>query len=297
MSRIADALQKAEQENAASHTRRTSVHTPELTPRSISDVNVPWPLQGEPSSHTPPTSQPLETEESEHQKSPPSPVVHMPVAARRLDRISAPSSRDDVQPLVRALFLQGQEYSTRRVLFTSVDESTEAADVVIQVAEGLARESREAVYLVDLDLNHPSFQTRFDVEGKPGFAEALIEGSALNAHAYQTETADNVWIVPAGLAAARERVEFGDTVTHRQIAALIDIPGYVIACAAAIGAHSDAALIGSLFHGVVLVLQSGVTTGDATRRAAAAVKTSKSRLLGTILNRRVHTDPSQTPAR
>ena len=275
MSRIADVLRKAREENA---TPARHVDPSGPSPRSISDVKVPWSLRAEPARPAEPTR------------------TDKPTAGRRRGPPADKAVTEAVSSLVRALFLASDKRSTRHVLFTSVDDSPGAADVVIQIAVALAEQSGGPVYLVDMDLNHPSLHLRFDLEGKAGFADALKKDGALRDYSYKAESAGDLWVMPAGLQMgpasparvlpAAARPDVGDAGTRSRIATLIDTPDYVIAYTAAIGSHSDAGLIGRLFDGVVLVVQAGATTAEATRRAATAVKASKSRLLGTVLDSR-----------
>jgi Mrp family chromosome partitioning ATPase len=211
-------------------------------------------------------------------------------APGRVDRPAADSANHTVASLVRAL--ARDEPSTRHVLFTSVEDSPGAADVVIQVAAALAGQSSGPVYLVDMDLNYPSLHLRFDLTGKNGFSDALKTGGGLRDYSCKVESTGDLWVMPAGLpmgalAPARgllaARPAVGDDSTQRRIATLIDTHDYVIVYTAAIGSYPDAELIGRLFDGVVLVVQEG-TPAEATRRAANAVKASKSRLLGTVLD-------------
>jgi Mrp family chromosome partitioning ATPase len=308
MSRIADALRKARKDGVISPGQGDPA---DLARRSMSDVKVPWSLRGEPAAEMEPVQEPPPSNEpaADLPLYPSTPVpAYTPVAGLpprpptvsmerdNIDRTAALGADETVASLVHALFLRSDSPSIRHVLFTSVDDSPGAADVVIQIAGALAEDSGARVYLVDMDLNYPSLHLRFGLAGKDGLSDALKTDTALRDSAYRVESAGDLWVVPAGppigplsppralSGAAKSGV--GDETIQRRLAALIDTPDYVIAFTAAIGTYSDAELIGKLFDGVVLVVQE-TTASEATRRASHAVHTSKSRLLGTVLDNRV----------
>jgi Mrp family chromosome partitioning ATPase len=358
MSRIADALEKAREENATPDRPITPSDRPGLLPRSITDVRVPWAVKGTSSLERDPvpavTAQVTRPEPARTTRPEPAPRTHVepaqpaltesalangsarrqsgtasaseaaeqplapaaksvaapetnrptPAADSAADPLSSRTAprgvrrlRDDatdeaVKSVVRELFLDRDGPAIRRVLFTSVDDSPGAADVVIRVAAVFAAQATGPVYLLDMDLHHPGFDRRFDLEGQPGFSDAVMAGGQLRGYAHSASPESNLWVMPAGLQIDNVRSIADQASTHRRIAALIGTHDDVIGYTAAIGHYPDAELIGRLFDGVVLVLQPHTTTAEATRRAANAVKTSQAQLLGTILDKRLRSDPS-----
>lgn len=270
MSRIADVLKKAKEENAAWKEPRASAGTPALDPRSIADVKVPWSLTDTlPARPQPP---PL-------QLAPPIPAASI---SRNVENRPAEVPEDPaVASLVRAVFFAGASSANRRVLFTAVGDSPSAGDLVNQIGRTLARQTELPVYLVDMDVANPSLHKKFDLAGRVGFSDALAQVGALSRFAHQDKSEINLWVVPAG--SHTETPGLGEATTQFRIRSLLESAHYVVAYTAAIGRYSDAELLGRLFDGVVLVAQTGSTPPEALRRAANALNAAKARLVGTIL--------------
>lgn len=271
MSRIADVLKKAKAENVAWKQPPKIDDKLALDLPSIADVKVPWSL----ADTTPGRPEP-----------PPPLQLARPIPAERTSRnVAKPPAEvpEDhaVASLVRAVFFAGEASANRRVLFTAVDDSPSAADIVIQVARALARKTAAPVYLVDMDVANPSLHKKFDMAGRVGFSDALAQVGALSRFAHQDESEINLWVVPAGSHTGTPGL--GEATTQFRIRSLLESADYVVAYTAAIGRYSDAELFGRLFDGVVLVAQSGMTTPEAIRRAANSLNAAKARLVGTIL--------------
>jgi Mrp family chromosome partitioning ATPase len=224
------------------------------------------------------------------------PSTPPPSPAARLGVERPVAAHEDIASFVRDLFLAREHRSPRRVLFTSLEDSPSAADVVVQIATLLAGRWSGPVYLVDMDLHYPSLHLRFGLADKDGFAGALQKDGGLRDFSYKAESAGDLWVMPAGspmgaLPSARTAVGaglgVGDAAVQRRIATLIDTPAHVIAYTAAIGSYADAELIGRLFDGVVLVVQPGDTAAEWTRRASLALERSKATVLGTIRDQHV----------
>ena len=189
-----------------------------------------------------------------------------------------------VTSVARQLFLDDPWRSIRRVLFTSVDDSHVSANAVSRIAEVFAQQADGPVYLLDLDLDHPSFDRLFDLVGVRGFSDALMEGGDLRGYAHQASPTSKLWIVPVGLQAPAARAVLDEADGDRRIMSVMGGPDYVIAHAAGIRHFPDAERLGSLFDGVVLVTRASTTTAEATRQAADAVKAAQATLLGTIVD-------------
>jgi Mrp family chromosome partitioning ATPase len=111
-----------------------------------------------------------------------------------------------------------------------------------------------------------------------------MEPGPLRACAHRAPSIANLWLMPAGLPTLDVRPVLGDADTQRRLRELFDTFDHVIAYTAPIGLHADATLFGSIFDGVVLVVDASTTKPEAVRSAADALGQARVRLLGTVLN-------------
>jgi protein-tyrosine kinase len=277
MSRIADVLQKARQENP---TRDQVPHDPgEHTARPLAEVRIPWVLEHTASAvAAPPVAELTEA----------APAAEKPrkvLTPRRVD-VAAPRVDEAIASLVHNLFelRAAGDTNVRRVLFTSVDDSRGSAEIAPRIGEALAARANGSVCLADLDLHRPTLHHRFQLEGHTGFSDAVLEPGPLRACAHRAPSIANLWLMPAGLPTLDARPVLGDPDTHPRLRELLDTFDYVIAYTAPIGLHPDATLLGPIFDGVVLVVDANTTKPEVVRAAAETLERAKARLLGTVLN-------------
>ena len=283
MSRIADALQKSRAETGTDQT-----HGRDLTPiRPLAQVQIPWFL-GETTSAAvlePPVEEPTATEApGEHDK--PRPVITPP----RTDAKQKPSRNDEaVAGLIRNIFQvrTAADRAVRRLLFTSVDDTRCSIDIAPRVAEALAAQSNRSVCLADLDLHSPTLQDRVRaIEGQRGLADAVVERGPLRACTHSSPSHSNLWLLPAGAPTLDVIPRLNDPDTQRRLGDLFATFYYIIGYTAPIGLYNDAAHLGAVFDGVVLVVDATATKSTVVRAAAQALEQANVRLLGTVLNHR-----------
>jgi hypothetical protein len=281
MSRIADALQKSRAEKGID-----PAHSRDMTPlRPLAQVQIPW-FFGENTSSAVLTPEPEVTEPpDERDKSRP---IRAP---SRTDSSIPKGSRNDeaVAGLIRNIFQvrTAADRAVRRLLFTSVDETGCSIDIAPRVAEALAGQSNRSVCLADLDLHNPTLHNRVrSIEGQRGFADAVVERGPLRACTHGAPTYSNLWLLPAGAPTLDVIPRLNDPDTQRRLGDLLATFYYVIGYTAPIGLYNDAAHLGAVFDGVVLVVDANATKSTVVRAAAQALEQANVRLLGTVLNHR-----------
>jgi hypothetical protein len=282
MSRIADALQKSRSETGIDQT-----HGRDMAPlRPLSQVQIPWFL-GETTSTTvlePPVEEPPATE------APTDPDKPRPVITpTRTEAKPQKLSRNDeaVAGLIRNIFQvrTAADRAVRRLLFTSVDDTRCSIDIAPRVAEALAAQSNRSVCLADLDLHSPTLQTRVRaIDGQRGFADAVVERGPLRACTHGAPSYSNLWLLPAGAPTLDVIPRLNDPDTQKRLGDLLATFYYVIGYTAPIGLYNDAAYLGAVFDGVVLVVDASATKSTVVRAAAQALEQANVRLLGTVLN-------------
>src|SRR3954469_20253942 len=192
---------------------------------------------------------------------------------------------EQIRSLVRQVFLPGWPKPARQVVFCAVDDG-DVDGIGLRVSQVLAAQIPGSVALVEAHLESPEVRDEY---GSPtpifrpsGFRPLRDSARRVSSHLWrvpremfmgENEAGLSVEWLPARL---RElRLEFDYTIVHGPPAALC----------------SDAALLGYLSDGVVLVLEANATRRAAAQRAVQMLHATNARLLGTVLSKRTFPIP------
>jgi hypothetical protein len=191
---------------------------------------------------------------------------------------------EQIRSLVRQVFLPGWPKPARQVVFCAVEDG-DVAGICLRVSQVLAAQIPGTVALVEAHLE--SVHESDDYGPSPVFRPGAFRSIRDSAR----RVSSHLWRVPremflagneAGLSVEwlpgrlRElRLEFDYTIVHGPPAALC----------------SDAALLGYLSDGVVLVLEADVTRRAAAQRAVQTLQATNARLLGSVLSKRTFPIP------
>lgn len=186
---------------------------------------------------------------------------------------------EQIRGLVRQIFLPGWPKPARQVVFCSVEDG-DVAEICLRVSQTLAEQIPGSVALVETQVPSPRDEEEY---GTPtilrpaGFHPLRDSARRISGHLWrvpregflgENESGLSVEWLPARL---RElRLEFDYTVFHGPPAALC----------------SDAALLGYLSDGVILVLQAGSTRRAAAQRTLQMLRAANTRVLGAVLSGR-----------
>jgi hypothetical protein len=186
---------------------------------------------------------------------------------------------EQIRGLVRQVFLPGWPKPARQVVFCTV-ENGDAGEICLRVGQTLAAQVPGNVAIVEAHL--PSVEG----DGAYGTATVLRPSGFRPFRDAARRISGHLWRVPkeaflgeneSGLsvewlpARLRElRLEFDYTVLHGPPAALC----------------SDAALLGYLSDGVILVLEANSTRRAAAQRTLQMLRASNTRILGSVLKGR-----------
>jgi succinoglycan biosynthesis transport protein ExoP len=176
----------------------------------------------------------------------------------------------------------------RVIVLTSPDIGDGKTTVAANLATALARASRR-VALIDGDLRQPRLHKVFDLETERGLASLLlgkepIEELPLAALAQPTGV-DGLFVLPTASAKGEyvSALLHSDRLSRLMIrlrgafdVVLIDTPPMMLL--------SDARVLGSLAHGVLLVFRAGKTTRESAFAAQQCFRQDGIPLLGTVLN-------------
>ncbi len=191
---------------------------------------------------------------------------------------------EQIRNLVRQVFLPGWPKPARQVVFCAVEDG-DVAGICLRVSQALAAQIPGNVALVEAHL--PSEAD--DAYGMPtpafrpaGFRPLRDSARRISSHLWRVPREMFLGENEAGLSVEwlpgrlnELRLEFDYTVLHGPPAGLC----------------SDAALLGYLSDGVILVLQANSTRRAAAQRAVQTLQATNARLLGSVLNGRTFPIP------
>ncbi len=196
-------------------------------------------------------------------------------------------AEEQIRSLVRQVFFPGWPKSARQVVFSAV-EPMEIAGICLQVGQALSAQIPGSVGVVEANLRVPELGNG---SGKKDRTRACAQREFRHLKNASHQISANLWLMPIevflgenenGLTAEwlcgrlkELRLEFDYTVLHGPPA----------------GLYSEAALLGQLSDGVVLVLEANSTRRVTAQKVKQMLHTTSARLLGTVLNQRTFPIP------
>lgn len=191
-------------------------------------------------------------------------------------------AREQIRGLVRRVFFTGGVRPVKQVVFSAAEPNTDVANICDQVGRALALDTRAHIAMVvrepwagELERAHPRY-----------VASGVIKS-------WSTQVGINLWRVPGfGLRECREesgtrpywhsclaglRIEFEYAVIHGPVA----------------GISSEAAVLGQLADGIILVLGAHSTRRASARKIKETLEAAQARILGTVLSERVFPVPER----
>lgn len=171
--------------------------------------------------------------------------------------------------------------TSRAVMFLGSQGGEGASTVALQFAQSIARDSGARPLLVDCHCRRPAFTL------EDGQRCAVLDRKLMTGPAEASAViASNLYVVPVS-----QQARAAGMLHPNVLRDILDVnsPGFdwVIVDAPPVLDSPDAAALAAITDGVVLVLQAGRTKRPVMTRAADLLAKSGSRMLGTVLNRRV----------
>jgi len=194
-------------------------------------------------------------------------------------------TEEQIRGLVRQVFLPAWPKPAHHVVFSPVDEMTEIATICRQVGQALSVQVSGTACVVEADLhrNGAGKKRRLDLVYSPTRSGSLRDSSH--------QLSDNLWHVPLDIFLGEEENGFSaDWLRHRLEALSLEFD-YIIIQGPAAGLHSEAAFLGHLCDGVILVVQANSTRRMAALKVKERLRLAKARLLGAVLTERTFPIP------
>ncbi|MFZ0319177.1 MAG: hypothetical protein WAL56_08625 [Candidatus Sulfotelmatobacter sp.] len=210
-------------------------------------------------------------------------VALPPGAAARASNLWNPEdfAREQIRGLVRQVFFANGNRAVKQVVFSAADPDVEISNICEQVAYALARETHADVAFLD---------SSQEVVNRPYASDHYSGGTSIKSLA--TQLAINLWRVQrVGLGECAD----GPGAMHWLpcLAALRNEFGYVVIQGPAAGISSEAASLGQMTDGIVLVLGARKTRQATALKIKETLQAAQCRILGTVLTERTFPIPQR----
>jgi hypothetical protein len=191
-------------------------------------------------------------------------------------------AREQILSLVRRVFFANSDRPARQVVFSAVERNIDVVSICDRVASVLAQQTIEHVAVVDLE--HGAIE------------ETCIRPSSARSASIKsrsTRIAVNLWRVPRSVTGEVNHVSGTGLHWLRLLEGLRNEFEFVVIQGPAAGTSSEAALLGQLTDGIILVLDARSTRRAAARKAKDTLDAAQCRMLGTVLTQRMFPIPER----
>jgi capsular exopolysaccharide synthesis family protein len=199
-------------------------------------------------------------------------------------------AQEEAIKLVQRVFILPGSEAPRMVLFCGVGRGDGASWVCLRASEVLASQVKASICVVDANWHAPFLHEYFRREHSKGLAEAFLESGPVSNYA-QRLYGSNLWVMTCGSRTTALHTLLTSDRLQPRLAELRAVFDYVLIDAPPVNLHADAALLGRLADGVVLVVQANSTHRDVVRKAKESLESAKVRVLGAVLNKRTFPIP------
>jgi capsular exopolysaccharide synthesis family protein len=218
---------------------------------------------------------------------------HVPVASRLVDTHQSSGqfqSDEEIVKLVQRVFLSPGEEAPQLVVFSAIEPGNGCSWVCSRVGEVLARQGERRVCLVDANLRTPSLEKQFGLAPRTGLTDAVMGTGPVQAY-LEPISGGHLWVMTSGTAGAETQNVLSSERFRARLAELRGNFAFVLIDAPPVNRYADAALLGGLADGMILVLEANVTRRETARRVKDNLETAQVKLLGSVLNKRTFPIP------
>jgi capsular exopolysaccharide synthesis family protein len=159
-------------------------------------------------------------------------------------------------------------------------KSVTAANLALAIAQ-----QGQTVLIVDADLRRPVQHEIFEADRSPGLSDALVGLVQPLAAAQPYHAMPNIHVMAAGTEAPNPAELLGSESFVRFLRQMLEKFDTVIIDTPPVGLVTDAAVIGSVCDGVLLVAEAGRTDRSVLANAVSELRQARGSVLGIVLNR------------
>ena len=287
MSRIHEALKKAEEEKLAGQAAGAAVQPARAAQPAIEDPLIAEVMPLTASAVIPP----------------PRVIVEVPDVLT-WELVTAHCPQREWKPQKGMLFLNGsshhevgtEEFRTLRSRLYHLREKRPLKTIMIgsalpaegksfvsaNLAQTLARQHGRRVVVIDCDLRRSRLHESFGTSGEPGVSEYL-RGSVDELSILQRGPMDNLAFIPGGCSISNPAELIGNGRLETLVKRLATVFEWIVIDSPPVVPVSDASLIGRICDGILLVVEAAKTPYDLAQRARHEFRNMP--LLGVVLNR------------
>jgi Mrp family chromosome partitioning ATPase len=194
-------------------------------------------------------------------------------------------AHDEEVKLVQRLFLLSDPGAFRTVVFCGVEQEDGAGSICASAGKILAAKVDKPVCIVDADLRTGQLHKHFGVSNEKGLAESLLNFDSVRNYVQQVAI-PNLWLLPCRQDSAGSHTSLAPDRLSQRLRELRTEFEYVLIHAPAASVSTDAAQLGRLAEGVVLVVRANSTHRETARKAKESLQCGNVTLLGAVLNKR-----------
>jgi len=185
---------------------------------------------------------------------------------------------EQIRGLIRQVFFPGWPHPARQVVFSPVDPETDISGICMQVGLALSTQVLGVTCLVEANLNGPGLEPVVERNGHD-----LIANQKRSALRDSRRKSDELWLIPRNDFFAEGANRFSGDWLHDRLTELRRTFDYSVLYGPPAAIGSEAALLGSLCDGVVLVVEANSTRRMAAQKVKEKLREANTRLLGTVL--------------
>jgi len=196
-------------------------------------------------------------------------------------------AEEQIRGLVRQVFLPGWPKPARQVVFSPVDPETDISAICMQVGLALSAQVSGTTCLVEANLNSPGLEQVVERNG-----HNLIANQESSTFREPSRRVSNqLWLIPRRVFVGENKSGLSGAWLRDQLAELRETFDYTVLYGPPAGVGSEAALLGSLCDGMVLVLEANSTRRVAAQKVKERLHAANARLLGAVLSGRTFPIP------
>jgi capsular exopolysaccharide synthesis family protein len=159
-------------------------------------------------------------------------------------------------------------------------KTTNTVNLALTIAE-----SGKKVIIVDADLRVPLIHKVFNSDSKPGLTNVLVDNKKLSEVIKKAdEINSNLYYITSGPIPPNPSELLGSEKMKAVIEELKKQADILIFDSAPVIGFADSLELANQVDGVVLILNAGMVTRDATKQAKALLEKAKAKILGVVLN-------------
>jgi Mrp family chromosome partitioning ATPase len=198
-------------------------------------------------------------------------------------------AHEECLQLVQRLFLLQAE-PPHCVVFAGVEHGAGCSWICAQAAELLAENTAGSVCLVEANLRSPSLTQIFGVANQKGLTDALLQDGPIGDFAKRLRRS-NLWLLSCGSLTPDFPTLLNSDRLKERLSELRNEFEYVLIDAPPLRQYGDAATLGWLTDGLVMVLEANSTRREFARQIADTLQATQIKILAAVLNKRTFPIP------